>query len=429
MLLTVTGFRCPGPAPRVQVSDASAGSSSGGSAGTDTTGGSGGGGASGGVAGAGGLVAGSGGAGGAGGAPCDTGPDTDDDLDGFTNNQGDCDDCNPDANPQAVEMPTPQGDTPVNEDCDADTDEPPETCDSTLQLGSTDPLDGARAIDLCRQSQGADDWGIVSVAWTRADGTAVPSPSFTVGLSDAFGTNILPQLGSRMLVLSTGHARDADDDPDPCGADSCTLLGEGVSPGGFPQVFGSCATGTTIHDDIALEVTLRVPSNAFGFSLRHAFASFEFPEFVCTQYNDQFVALMSPAPANAVNGNVAFDSSTTPPSVLFEIFDHCDPTQAGQYACNCPIDCPMPPDPYCAAGTTLLDGTGFNSWGAAGFGSGSTGWLETTVAVNPDDPFTLRLTVFDVGDVNVDSTAWVDAFQWQRDGPATPQTVAAGPPS
>src|SRR5262245_23526704 len=50
--------------------------------------------------------------GGVGGGPINCtpgGPNDDVDMDGWTPAQGDCDDCDPNVNPNAVEVPTPQG--------------------------------------------------------------------------------------------------------------------------------------------------------------------------------------------------------------------------------------------------------------------------------------------------------------------------------
>src|SRR5262245_8010035 len=60
----------------------------------------------------------SGGAGGA--APTCTplGPTDDVDQDGYTPNDGDCDDCDANQNPNAIEVATPMGGDPHDENCD-----------------------------------------------------------------------------------------------------------------------------------------------------------------------------------------------------------------------------------------------------------------------------------------------------------------------
>jgi len=97
------------------------------------------------------------GVGGSSGVPgCDSGPDEDKDEDGYTVTQGDCNDCDPNVNPGAVEVPTPTegeggGDAapePADENCDGQIDEAPTACDDALAIDSMDPNDAARAVGL-----------------------------------------------------------------------------------------------------------------------------------------------------------------------------------------------------------------------------------------------------------------------------------------
>src|SRR5690606_18013959 len=153
--------------------------------------------------------------------------------DGFTENQGDCNDCDPNVNPDAIEVigdPMNGGGgmggyMPADENCNNEVDEPPVTCDQSLGLNDTNPLSGAKAIDICQQVGNGQGWGVVSASYTRANGTPLPNPGLTVGLAPAFGANAFPQNGSTMLVLSSGYARPAGH-PESCGAlypnDSCS---------------------------------------------------------------------------------------------------------------------------------------------------------------------------------------------------------------
>ena len=64
------------------------------------------------------------------------------------------------------------------------------------------------------------------------------------------------------------------------------------------------------HDGIALEVKIKVPSNAKSFSYQQNFFTYEYPTFICSTYNDFFVTMMDPQPANLPDGNIAFDRMT-----------------------------------------------------------------------------------------------------------------------
>ena len=355
---------------------------------------------------------------------CDPGlASVDDDLDGFSEDDGDCNDCDANANPNAIEVIAEQGD-PADENCDGVADEPPEVCDVGLALESVDPVDAARALGICKAAGEGASWGLVSAGYVNADGTPI-MPTLAVGLLPKFGDTLILREGSAMLGLSTGHARDRSQ-PDFCGTTACSVTpSANIPPPGFPQVVPNCVTSPDIRDDIGLELEVRAPSNAQGYAFDFAFFSFEFPYFVCTAVNDQFVALADPAPAGAINGNIAFDSASNPVSVNLGSFPHCYPAGIGQYAGNCQIlspPCPQVPNPYCPAGPALLSGTGFDI--ANSDNSGATGWLTTTAPIAPGESVALRFAIWDGADSGVDSTVLIDRFRWLAE-PATVVTLPA----
>jgi hypothetical protein len=331
---------------------------------------------------------------GSGGNACVTELNVDDDGDGFTENQGDCNDCDPNTNPGAVEVVTPtmsedgEAPKPADENCDGQIDEIFETCDTGLAMADSDPLHAAAAVGLCKQAADETDWGLVEAKWVRADGSpATMSPA--MGILTDFGPNVSPRRGDAMLAISSGHARDASD-PDACGDFSCQTMGTGTPPTGFPQDTPGCGGGTDINDDVGLEVTLRAPTNASGYTFDFNFYSFEYPEFVCTTFNDQFIALASPAPEGSINGNITFDSMSNPVSVNIAFFEVCE---------GCPL------------GMSELAGTGFDTWDDAG----ATSWLVTQAPVEGGEELTLRWAIWDTGDSSWDSTALIDNFTWIAD--------------
>ncbi len=347
-----------------------------------------------------------------GGSACDPGsPSVDDDLDGVSEEDGDCNDCDPNANPNAIEVIADPGSMtdPADEDCDGAVDEPFEPCDDGLALDSVDPYEAARALDLCQLAGDGADWGVVSALYVNADGTPA-RPTVNVGLLPKLGDHLVPRAGSTMLGLSSGHARDPSQ-PDNCGGLACGIKNGGVAPPGFPQPVPGCVTPSDINDDVALEVVLRPPSNALGYAFDFAFFSSEFPRWVCTGFNDQFVVLADPAPRGSVNGNVAFDDEGHPVSVNLTHFDHCDPVGIADYALQCVGPCPSPPDPYCPHGPELLAGTGFDVWTAPGR-AGSTGWLTTTAPITPGEALRIRFAIWDAGDSALDSTVVIDHVRW-----------------
>jgi hypothetical protein len=350
---------------------------------------------------------------------CNAGPNQDQDGDGWTIAQGDCNDCDPLVNPGAIDVlhAGADGGAPyyTDDDCDGVAgDVGP--CDTGLALADVDPADAAKALDLCRTTTAtARTWGVLSSAYTRASGAAF-APALQAGLEPSFGPNVHVQTGKAMLVLSSGHAR-VTADPGACGSASCAENTGGTAPAGFPASNPSCPPSLTINDDIALAVTLRVPTNAVGYAFDFKFNSFEYPQWVCEAYNDQFIALASPAPAGSINGNVSFDSLHAPISVNAAFFGACDPSAIGTFASNCIMGggtCPSPPSPYCPLGTSQLAGTGFDVWaqnGSSTYG-GATSWLTTQAPVAPGSQITIRFLIWDGGDQSFDSTVLLDSFRW-----------------
>jgi hypothetical protein len=340
------------------------------------------------------------------------------DHDGWTPAQGDCNDCDPNVNPGAVDV---AGDpNMVDSNCDGKYD-PPSPCDTGLLLDDVDPKDGAKAIDLCQfttETPAAPQekvWGVISAAYVRADGTPFPAPGAQIGIQNAWGPHVHVQGGANMLAMSSGYARTSSQ-AGACGSNSCTINAIGNPPPNFPQNNPACPPSSKIADDVGLELKIRAPTNATGFKFAFKFYSMEYPHWVCDLYNDQFVAIVTPAPTGSINGNISFDAKNAPVSVNLGFFDVCDPSQSAQYAAACLLDtsgpCPKPPTPYCPSGTTQLLGTGFDLWDSGFGGAGATSWLASQAPITGGAEFTVRFTIWDTGDQSFDSTTLIDDFQW-----------------
>jgi hypothetical protein len=325
---------------------------------------------------------------------CVSGPDEDKDQDGFSVNQGDCNDCDVNVNPGAIDVESTDDAgvaTMGDEDCDGTPGSSAGTvaCDANLALEDLDPLNAARSIELCKQTTATDKaFGVIEAKWVRANGDPY-TPAANVGIQPSFGV-VNTQFGDRMLAISSGHAR-TEAQAGACNIESCSTSGPGTPPPNFPQDNPSCPVSTDINDDVALEVKLRAPTNATGYQFNFRFFSFEYPEWVCMDYNDQFIALVDPAPTGAIYGNICFDSMSNPVSVNLGFFDVCD---------------------GCPAGPGDMVGTGFNNWDDAG----ATIWLQTQAPVTGGDELTIRFAIWDTGDDAWDSTALIDNVQWIANG-------------
>ncbi len=336
---------------------------------------------------------------------CDGIPDNhtdqyDDDGDGYSEDQGDCND---DENgggaligPDAVEVALNSDGEPetVDNDCDGIVDEAIVPCETGLP--ASDPLAFANSIDVCHEVISATRAAIVDAR--------------SQGILATFGDTYVPGAGPDFAVLSTGLFGDASD-PTYDGHNTNIATSNQV-PHPDPQpLVGTCggADEPNVNDFSEISLALQVPANAQAFSFDFNFMSIEFPEFVCSSFDDTFLAMLE---SDAFTGNVSFDSMGNRVSINVGFFDVClagaDPTYVSETA-------------GCTGEADLL-GTGYNHMSSGGAGGGGTGWLTTTAPVVPGEKIRLTFMIFDEGDHTLDSTVLIDNFRWELepvDGPVT----------
>ncbi|MBL9013950.1 MAG: choice-of-anchor L domain-containing protein [Myxococcales bacterium] len=375
--------------------------------------------------------------------------DVDADGDGVTTCGGDCCDsteCSlPGAvNPGAFDAPG----NSVDDDCNGVVDDSQAICDQNLATGTMNGMDYAKAIDLCQTATMTEKkWGVISATLTLADGTGVPATK-AQSIRPKFGTGVLPKGGTKMALFSTGAAAGMGD-TNPAYQDFQS--GGGLNGNGTQSAFPSdfytangnklpnapgcpAPTGTNAMDPTMLTLTIRVPTNAKAFKIATNFFSSEFPEYVCSPYNDFFVVLLDsvyngPNP-NPMDKNLAFyqpmgSMQKYPVGVNLAYGDTGLFTQCMNGGTGCGIGGVAGTINTCMA-TTQLAGTGLDAaesrCGSNTMQGGGTGWLETSGNVNPGEIIKLRIAIWDTSDRNLDSVAIVDGFQWLVDA-SQPGTV------
>jgi hypothetical protein len=274
-------------------------------------------------------------------------------------------------------------------------------CDASLAMDSADGMDGARAIGLCADVA-THGWGVTSARYVRSDGVDMNAPELAIGrgILDNFGT-VAPLEGANMLVLSSGAARTPSDP----GYESVGGLWKDFnphgSPPGYPKESPSCPgiiTGSP-YDSAGLELVIKTPSDAKSLKFNLDFYTYEFPVYICSMFNDFFVALMTPQPMGSLDGNISFDSQNNLISVNAGFLQVCSPQSAGGKQFPCPL------------GPGELSGTGYDEQQG---GSAATGWLETTAPIDtPGAEITLRFAIWDSGDGVLDSSVLVDNFRFE----------------
>ena len=348
-------------------------------------------------------------------------PTKDNDGDGYLF-VDDCDDTNPLINPGAYDV---AGDH-VDNDCDGVKDSV-DACQGGLVLTSTTALDFAKALDLCRTTvSGATGkekrWGVISASLETTDGVGKPLP-YQYGLQQTWGV-LKPREGGVMAALSTGSARTPGQPqyikPLALSAGATGTGNENVAPPGWPQNTTGCPNPTAgkrgkALDPVVLRLKLRVPTNAKSFTYDFDFYTSEYIDYVCTEFNDTFIALLkTKAPLDPKNnGNISFDKTGSPVNVNSGFFEVCEPGKAAH-----------PPATgktfTCALGRAELSGTGYEGDGPQ---DGATSWLRTKATVVPGEEMEIAFMIWNTSDHQLQSAVLLDNWQWGADpttgGPET----------
>ena len=312
-----------------------------------------------------------------------------------------------------------------DDDGDGSVDNAPD-CDTGLAVAG-DAVAFAKAMGIC-QMAGANKWGLVSAVFTDGFGSAKVPPTEQHGILTKFGNALKPRQGKALGVLSSGYAREYDECNGPMSAfkGGCPMNFSSLpkAPTGYPKDSPNCmgiVTNKSVFDMVTVKLTVKVPHNAKGLGFDFNFGSGEWPEFVCTTYNDAFIAYLT---SKAFNGgkadNISFDAKKNPVSVNNGFFDRCSPKGA-ESICTGVASAMGGKKGACAGGDAELHGTGFYSPDAncdfvtTDSGGGMTGWLTTKAPVQADETVTLEFMVWDTGDDAYDSSVLLDNWQWQGD--------------
>jgi hypothetical protein len=302
-------------------------------------------------------------------------------------------------------------------------------CDTGLAVDGN-AVAFARSIGICSTAAN-DGFGLVRASYENAFGGSAPPSAGQWGLLPAFGDVIKPREGQLLGVLSTGYARAWDDASGTnLGADSDFVAGvpmdgtnypTGGAPPGYPQAAKGCPQDNLVNDMIDAKLVLKAPSDASGFRFDFDFFSSEWPDYVCSNFNDAFVSYLT---SSSTIGNISFDANGNPVAVNMSFLNRCTPgapvgcLRSNGYGSDPPLYTAI-----CSAGQSELSGTGFGDPAPTGCDASgtanvtatqgaSTGWLTTTASIRPGEEFTLELMIWDAGDGWLDSTVLVDHFEW-----------------
>ncbi len=304
------------------------------------------------------------------------------------------------------------GDNCDNDD-DGNVDNPP-SCDDALDIdGDADEF--AKALGLCHSSSSDTEWGVASARYTSGYKATSAPEDFQHGILSKFGAVLTPTEGASLGVLSTGYAREYNDSKGKSavfkGFNGQLFGAAGDLPAGYPKAAAGCEISTKFNNVAVTSLEIRVPNNAKGFSFDFNFFSSEWPEYVCTEFNDGFLAVLE---SEAFNGgspeNISFDAQGNPVSVNNGFFDRCTPNTKtcgdGKETLSA-----------CSGGEDELKGTGYYNKGSycdtSSTGGGATGWLTTSAPVKPGETIKLKFMIWNTGDTNYQSSVLLDNFRWE----------------
>jgi hypothetical protein len=281
-------------------------------------------------------------------------------------------------------------------------------CDDQITPGTKDPWHYAKAIGLCPFA--TDDpksgWGVISAEILKPDGSFGAHQNSN-GLLTAFGNVIKPQSGGFMLALTSGKIGNPLPEKSFSQGITSNPPNDWYSANGdkypsSPACSGSTGTTGVTRDPVMLQLRIRTPQSAKSFSFDSYFFTIEYPQYICSQFNDFFIALLdssysssNPEFQNPFDKNLAMDANGNPVGINLApagLFKQCvNQPSKGVTSCESTVE---------------LKGTGFDD-------HGGTGWLVTRGNVVGGEVITLRLAIWDLGDHRLDSKVLIDNFRWE----------------
>jgi len=323
----------------------------------------------------------------------------------------------------------------LDDDCDGVTDnEVSSDCSDLMIVQAVTGEDLVMAMDICQFTDGHPDiWGVMDASISEANGLGMPG-DYQSGVLAGLGQGAMAPMGnSTLAALSSGEARGVGDPG--YTASMSDGSGEDPGPGDYLaahnyvlETTSACPSSEdSFYDTVQLRTRIRVPTNAQGIKFQFRFFTYEYPLYLCTNFNDFFLALLtSEHPDIPLDKNISFDAAGNPVSVNNAFFTTCQPLTCGdpatsyllapdmdQDGCADSLSCnPLTNQCETALGA-CPDGADVLSAFSQNIGdAGATGWLTTTAPVVPGEEITLSFHIWDTGDYAFDSLVVIDNFQW-----------------
>ena len=302
---------------------------------------------------------------------------------------GDCYDGSSAVNPAQLEVP---GDG-VDNDCDGIVDEPIQ-CPGPCMGHSVDAY--LCAMEMCFGP------AVISAGFTSPTGDNIDTAWEAVAHFGSADNDLTPITGSSYVLLATGPATGTSHTAD--------LAGGGSTPDPFAN------DGYQTYDNVEFKVLLTAPQTAIGFAVDYVFFSTEYEEYIGTSFNDKFyIVLKGPQTTNNQKTVINYTACSNPGSY----FDFTDGN--GEKKCYIAINTVF--SEPCSNPQTDISGTGFECGPPDSYHGSSTCWLRTAWPIQPNETFELIFHIHDTSDGICDSEVILDNFHWLS-MPFTPGTTS-----
>jgi hypothetical protein len=293
----------------------------------------------------------------------------------------------------------------------------PTECDGCVSTGSG--LENMLcAFDIC------DPETFVDQGYASPTGSTVAGTYAAVSRFGSQTNGLAPKLNDSYALVASGPATGTEHTQD---------MGGGTAPD--PWANDEYADAET-HDNMEWTLSLKAPSEAHGFGFKYVFFSEEYDDFIGTTFNDKFYVFIEAGSTNGGARSIINFTACREPDSYFDFQCGAGQTgcQEGARYCYIAINSAFSDCCWyngCPQGTsaqvgTKIDGTGFEcATGQMMDGptqGSSTGWLQTTWPILPDETFTLVFHIHDTGDGIFDSEVILDSFQFLYDS-TVPETT------
>ncbi|NLN62235.1 MAG: hypothetical protein GX146_05090 [Myxococcales bacterium] len=283
------------------------------------------------------------------------------------------------------------------------------------------------AIDLCDADVVLDQQYSSPMTFTHPECT-VEDTRHAIAHLGSEANDLKPKKNNSYVVMATGSVNRSDNFHS---MDCVNSMDDNVK--GLNDDFVGDTDGT-MYDVVEWKLQLKAPDDAKGFRFKYVFFSSEYDDYISSEHNDKFYAILN-APTTTEGKDRVINYTNCRDHFNYYDFGGEDCNTSTGFCCYIAInsamsDCcwypylspfvhnspSLAPCPDVKDFTTDISGTGYEcapSYAEDGHQAGSsTGWLQTSWPIEGGETFTLTFHLHDTADGHFDSQVILDAFEF-----------------